>query len=72
MGVAFQQRSPNLIEDIGLNEEEWEKQTGDDVYGYITKRYDQAAYNCWIAAAFYVITLVLSSVTCFLNSKQVY
>ena len=63
-------KSPNLIEDISINETEWEHH--DNPFDYLAKKYDQTAYNCWIAAAFYVITLILSSVTCWLNSKEVY
>lgn len=72
MGAAFYLRSPNLIEDIGIVESEWENKTGDAVWTYVADKYDQTAYNCWVAAAFYVITLILSSVTCYLNSKEVY
>lgn len=72
MGAAFYMKSPNLIEDIGINETEWESKTGDAVWTYLEDKYVQTAYNCWIASAFYVITLIFSSVTCYLNSKQVY
>ncbi|KAF6020065.1 RNASEK [Bugula neritina] len=72
MGVAFYVKSPNLIEDIGIVEEDWESKNGSAIYEYVEQKYEQTAYNCWVAAAFYVITLILSSITCYLNSKQVY
>lgn len=73
MGAAFYMYSPNLIEDIGIDEHVWESQnTTQAVWDYVATKYQNTAYNCWIAAGFYVITLVLSSVTCFLNSRQVY
>lgn len=71
MGAAFWLNSPNLIEDIGIDEAEWEKTHGDETWKYIEQKYHQTAMNCFVAAGFYVITMVLSIVTCFLNSKEV-
>lgn len=73
MGAAFYMKSPNLIEDIGIDEPTWEKIHNDtEVWDYVAQKYDQTAKNCWVASAFYVITLVWSSYTCYLNSKEVY
>lgn len=71
MGGAFWVKSPNLIEDIGIVEKDWENTHGDETWSYIERKYEQTAKNCFVAAGFYVITLVLSSITCYLNSKEV-
>ena len=71
MGAAFWLESPNLIEDIGIVEKDWEETHGEETWTYIADKYHQTAMNCFVAAGFYVITLVLSSVTCYLNSKEV-
>lgn len=71
MGGAFYVNSPNLIEDIGIVEKDWEETHGDETWNYIERKYQQTAMNCFVAAGFYVITLVFSSVTCYLNSKEV-
>lgn len=70
MGVFFKVRSPAFVEDLPIDEAEWEHQ--DYSQEYITNIYDQVSNNCFIAAGLYVGTLVLSAVMWKVNMKKNY
>lgn len=57
MGGLFMWRSVGLIEDLGLEEE---YATESEFFTEADRAYNNIAYNCWIAALLYVVTLVVS------------
>ncbi|XP_043237358.1 ribonuclease kappa-B-like isoform X1 [Amphibalanus amphitrite] len=57
MGGLFMWNSIGLIEDLGLEEH---YDTTEELYKAADDAYSSIAYNCWIAAAIYLVTLVIS------------
>ncbi|EDW09727.1 hypothetical protein AWZ03_008853 [Drosophila navojoa] len=66
MGLFFYIHSVALIEDLPLAEE---YKTLDEFYTAANAAYNQNAYNCWIAACIYVLTLLLSAQQFYMNSR---
>ncbi|XP_014679246.1 PREDICTED: ribonuclease kappa-B-like [Priapulus caudatus] len=66
LGVLFYVRSPNLVEDLPIKEEDFED------YDKVIEAYHTNAYNCWIAAGLYVVTLAFSAVQFKLNNQASY
>ena len=69
MGIFFYINSVALIEDIKLAEEY------DDLRKLKTDMdagYQQNAYNCWIAALMYLVTLCVSAQQFWMNSRTSY
>lgn len=66
MGVFFYVKSPALVEDLPLNETEWED------WDNVEKAYHGTAYNCWIATALYALTLAFSLFQYRLNARSSY
>lgn len=66
MGLFFYVHSVALIEDLPLEEE---YATVDEFYSAANTAYNQNAYNCWIAACIYVLTLLLSAQQFYVNSR---
>jgi ribonuclease kappa len=70
MGVFFYVRSVALVEDIYLAEEQYT-----DIRKLNTEMengYQQNAYNCWIAALLYLVTLCISVQQFWMNNKSTY
>jgi ribonuclease kappa len=70
LGVFFHVRAPALVEDISIDEAEWEKRGYE--YKYIEELYAQNAINCWIAAAMYCLTFTFSVVMFKVNMRTSY
>ncbi|KAL7735142.1 hypothetical protein ACLKA6_008404 [Drosophila palustris] len=66
MGLFFYIHSVALIEDLPLLEE---YENLDAFYTAANAAYTQNAYNCWIAACIYVLTLLLSAQQFYMNSR---
>ncbi|XP_055920007.1 ribonuclease kappa [Eupeodes corollae] len=66
MGLFFYIHSVALIEDLPLAEN---YETIGDFYSAANAAYNQNAYNCWIAACIYVLTLLLSAQQFYANSR---
>ncbi|GAB0091952.1 Ribonuclease kappa [Sergentomyia squamirostris] len=66
MGVFYYIHSVALIEDLPL-EEHYSGPV--EFYAEADKAYSQNAYNCWIAACIYVLTLVVSGQQFYANSR---
>ncbi|EDS25706.1 salivary secreted ribonuclease [Culex quinquefasciatus] len=66
MGVFYYIHSVALIEDLPL---EAHYPTPADFYAAADRAYSQNAYNCWIAACIYVVTLVVSGQQFYANSR---
>ncbi|XP_003703752.1 ribonuclease kappa [Megachile rotundata] len=67
MGLFFYVKSVALIEDLPLEEY---YDTATDFYAAADRGYKQNAYNCWIAACIYVLTLLLSGHQFYINSRS--
>lgn len=70
LGVFFWQRSPALFEDANIDEEEWEKEKFSP--DYVRQKYEDTAYNCWIAAGLYVVLFIFSFIQQKMNSRGSY
>jgi len=57
MGGLFMWKSVGMIEDLGLEEH---YATPEELYSAADSAYTNIAYNCWIAAAIYLVTAVIS------------
>jgi len=57
MGGLFMWKSVGLIEDLGLEEH---YDTTEELYEAADHAYTNIAFNCWIAAAIYLVTMVVS------------
>lgn len=66
MGVFFFIHSVALIEDLPISEE---YTSVEEFYTAANAAYNQNAYNCWIAACIYVLTLLLSAQQFYVNSR---
>ncbi|KAL0820307.1 hypothetical protein ABMA28_006216 [Loxostege sticticalis] len=67
MGVFYYIRSVALLEDLPLDG------TPHDIDHFIAEvesGYTQNAYNCWIAALLYVVTLVVSGHQFWMNNRS--
>ncbi|CAO1301783.1 unnamed protein product [Diamesa hyperborea] len=67
MGGFYYIHSVALIEDLPL-EEHYSSPT--EFYAAADRAYSQNAYNCWIAACIYVLTLVVSAQQFYSNSRS--
>ena len=71
MGVFYYIGSVALFEDIpGLETEEEKLHSLDEFYKKAEEGYVQNAYNCWIAACLYIITLAFSGHQFWVNSRS--
>ncbi|KAG4067516.1 hypothetical protein HA402_005288 [Bradysia odoriphaga] len=66
MGVFYYIHSVALIEDLPLEEHYSDP---NKFYAAADAAYSQNAYNCWIAACIYVLTLLLSGQQFYANSR---
>ncbi|XP_037069885.1 ribonuclease kappa-B-like [Pollicipes pollicipes] len=66
MGGLFMWNSVGLIEDLGLEEH---YDTAEELYSDADKAYKNIAYNCWIAAAIYLVTMVVSVQQFYVNRQ---
>ncbi|XP_037043433.1 ribonuclease kappa-B [Bradysia coprophila] len=66
MGVFYYIHSVALIEDLPLLEHYSDP---NEFYAAADAAYSQNAYNCWIAACIYVLTLLLSGQQFYANSR---
>lgn len=66
MGLLYYVNSVALIEDIGLKEH---FSSAKEFYDEADKAYSQTAYNCWIAACIYVLTLLFAGQQFYANSR---
>ncbi|KAJ6641192.1 Ribonuclease kappa [Pseudolycoriella hygida] len=66
MGVFYYIHSVALIEDLPLEEHYSDPA---EFYAAADMAYSQNAYNCWIAACIYIVTLVLSIQQFYANSR---
>ncbi|CAB3231724.1 unnamed protein product [Arctia plantaginis] len=67
MGVFYQIRSVALLEDLPLGEHH---ESITDFLQDVEVGYTTNAYNCWIAALLYVITLVISGHQFWMNNRS--
>lgn len=68
MGIFFFIKSVALIEDLPLEGKTFS--TPSEFYLEANKGFTQNAYNCWIAACIYVLTLLFSGHQFYLNSRS--
>jgi ribonuclease kappa len=68
LGVFLKIYSPAFVEDLSIDENEWQEK-GED---YIKEVYTQASLNCFIAAALYVGVFVFSLIQHRLNLRATY
>lgn len=66
MGLFFYMHSVALIEDLPIEEHH---DSVEEFYTAANAAYNQNAYNCWIAACIYVLTLLLSAQQFYMNSR---
>ncbi|XP_046387990.1 ribonuclease kappa-B [Ischnura elegans] len=66
MGIFYYVQSVALAEDIAL---EGSFSNIEEFYSVAERGYTQTAYNCWIAALFYIFTLVISGHQFYVNSR---
>jgi len=72
MGILFYSRSVALVEDLPLKEEGGEDggyKNINEFFQDVDRGYSQNAYNCWIAACLYVVTLLFSGHQYWMNTK---
>ncbi|XP_057376516.1 ribonuclease kappa-like [Daphnia carinata] len=69
MGVFFYTHSVALAEDLTLKEH---YNNLDEFYKDVNASYEQNAYNCWIAALIYLVTLCVSVHQFWLNNRVSY
>ncbi|KAG6797184.1 ribonuclease kappa-B [Apis laboriosa] len=67
MGIFFYTKSVALIEDVPF---EANIKDTTEFYGAADRGYKQNAYNCWIAACIYLLTLLLSGHQFYINSRS--
>ncbi|XP_030760220.1 ribonuclease kappa [Sitophilus oryzae] len=67
MGVFYYIEAVALAEDLP---EVHSYETLDDFYSQMTRGYQQNAYNCWIAALLYLITMAISAHQFWLNNRS--
>ncbi|XP_052678833.1 ribonuclease kappa-like [Crassostrea angulata] len=70
LGVFYKIHSVALFEDIPLSAEEWAK--GNYSMTEIHEKFDQTAYNCFIAAGIYILFFFFSCCQQRMNSKASY
>lgn len=70
LGVFYKIHSVALFEDIPLKAEDWAKSNYS--MSEIHEKFDQTAYNCFIAAGIYVFLFFFSCCQQRLNSKASY
>lgn len=68
LGIFFKVHSGVLFEDVPVTEEDFKEPSPLKIYGI----YNQVAYNCFIAAAIYVIVGVFSFCQVKLNKRKEY
>ncbi|KAL1459760.1 hypothetical protein WDU94_011715 [Cyamophila willieti] len=68
MGVFYQMRSVALAEDLPGVEHHFA--TADEYLEVVNKGYTLNAYNCWIAAVLYFLTLLLSAQQFHANTRS--
>lgn len=68
MGVFFYMKSVALAEDLPGHEEHFSSAL--DFYAAADKGYILNAYNCWIAAVLYFLTLLFSAQQFYANTKS--
>ncbi|XP_026762995.1 ribonuclease kappa [Galleria mellonella] len=68
MGVFYYIRAVALLEDLPIDEKS--THTIEDFISAAENGYTQNAYNCWIAALLYVITLVVSGHQFWMNNRS--
>lgn len=71
LGVFYKIHSVALFEDIPLTAEEW-SHTHNYSMPVIYEKFDQTAYNCFIAAGIYVLFFFFSCCQQRMNSKASY
>lgn len=58
MGVLYYYHAVALFEDLGIEQEEVKKNSSlKEFYSRVDSAYEQAAFNCWIAACLSFITI---------------
>ncbi|XP_022902319.1 ribonuclease kappa-B [Onthophagus taurus] len=67
MGIFYYTHSVALAEDLPLGHD---FETADDFYTAANTAYAQNAYNCWIAACIYLITLAVAGHQFWMNSRS--
>ncbi|XP_053614473.1 ribonuclease kappa-B [Plodia interpunctella] len=71
MGVFYYIRAVALLEDLPIEEAtENSNRTIDEFIAQVESGYTQNAYNCWIAALLYVVTLVVSGHQFWMNNRS--
>ncbi|XP_066996481.1 ribonuclease kappa-B [Anabrus simplex] len=70
MGIFYKIRSVALSEDLPGVDEEAKFTDMNDFLRHADDGYDMNAYNCWIAAGLYVITLLVSGHQFYVNSRS--
>ena len=70
MGVFLRINSPAFVDDLPVNDTEWELRNYDQ--GYIDELYEQLSSNCFIAAGLYVGTLTVSAIMWKVNQRANY
>ena len=70
LGLFFRVHALALLEDLPINQVEWEKD--EYRYDYIDKLYNQASTNCFIAAALYVGVFAFSFIMWRVNKRADY
>ncbi|XP_065167079.1 ribonuclease kappa [Atheta coriaria] len=68
MGIFYYIHSVALAEDLPGLEEGFA--TSEEFYAHVNRGYNQNAYNCWIAACLYLVTLVVSGHQFWANSRS--
>ncbi|KAL1431574.1 ribonuclease kappa [Rhipicephalus microplus] len=66
MGIFLFTHSVAFAEDLGIEAEHMKKH---EFLTEANRRYTQAAYNCWIAACLYVVTLAASVHQIYMNRR---
>lgn len=67
MGIFFYVKSVALIEDLPLDSHEYSSPA--KFYDDVDRGFIHNAYNCWIAACLYLLTLFFSAHQFYMNSR---
>jgi ribonuclease kappa len=70
MGIFYYVHSVALAEDLPGVEEPHTPNDLDEFYANIDRGYTQNAFNCWIAALLYIVTLAVSAHQFWANNRS--
>ncbi|XP_055537721.1 ribonuclease kappa-B-like [Wyeomyia smithii] len=71
LGFMYQNRAVALVEDFPKSMLDKVYNSSGEFYAEADQKFDDYAFQCWIAAGLYVVTLLFSSYQYYANSQTV-